>query len=398
MPRYLQNRFVAPRPNWHRSLTVPFTDADPLTFHRTLPGYYPTPLLPLDSLAAKLGLESIHVKDENHRLGLNAFKVLGASYAIYRFLRQRWENETGEPFGESLTMTESQRNLFGDTVFCTATDGNHGRAVAWTASRLGLKAVIYMPRNTVPARIENIRELGATVEVIDGDYDDAVERIRADADTRGWQMISDTSWPGYHRIPGWIQSAYTTMFAEMEDFIHASNDPGVDVVIVPGGVGALAAGAAWYYVARYGSNRPKLISVEPSESACLFESAATTDGTSVAASGQLNSIMAGLNCGVPSEIAWPIIRDSFHGFITIEDSHAKAAMRRYYHPIPADPQIISGESGAAALGALLALTGDDSMKKTGEGPTLDRSTRVLLLNTEGATDPAGFQSVVGGET
>jgi len=268
--------------------------------------------VPLPGLAKQLDLGAIFVKDEAHRLGLNAFKVLGGSYAVYRALRERWESASSEPFGDRLELTADRRQRLGHPILCTATDGNHGRGVAWSARQLGLKAVIYMPHGTVPARIENIRCEGADVRVIDGNYDAAVEQIKADAAAHGWLVISDTSWPGYTRIPGWIQAAYTTIFREMEHDLHRADGPGVDIVVVPGGVGALAAAAAWYYVARYGVRRPKLVCVEPLSAACLLASARTADGTPVAVSGALDSIMAGLNCGTPSTIAWPLIRDTYN--------------------------------------------------------------------------------------
>lgn len=421
MSKYVINRHRRDLPDWDDDIRRPFLEDDPACFHRTLPGYQPTPLVVLPGLAAQLGVGEIRVKDESHRLGLKAFKVLGASYAIYKYLRREWVSRTGQPFGDSLELTAAQREFFAGTTFCTATDGNHGRAVAWTARLLGLPAVIYMPGDTVPARVENIRREGARVEVIDGTYDRAVERIREDSERHGWTMISDTSWPGYSQIPQWIQAAYTTMFAEMEDGVHHPDDHGVDLAIIPGGVGALAAGVAWYYVNRYGANRPGLLSVEPTDAACLLESAATDDARPVPASGALGSIMAGLNCGVPSMAAWPLIRDSFDAFISVEDHYARDAMRRYYRPAAhepevesaaaaetgaesgtaaqsgadPDPLIESGESGAATLAALLALMSDDGLASAREHLQLGPDSRILLLNTEGATDPENFARIVG---
>lgn len=395
MSEYVINRFRRDEPEWNEGMWEAFRDADPLAFHRTLPGYVPTPLVNRAGLARQLGVGSIFVKDEAYRLGLNAFKVLGASYAVYRYLQEMWEGLTEQPFGERLALTAKQRERLDWVTFCTATDGNHGRAVAWAAKTVGLPAVIYMPGDSVPARVENIRNEGAQVEVIEGSYDDAVERMKADARANGWTMISDTSWRGYTLIPTYIQAAYSTMFREMEELVHGPEEPGVDVVFVQGGVGALAAGAAWYYGRRYGEVRPKLVCVEPVDAACLLESARSTEGATVAATGKLQSIMAGLNCGRVSHVAWPLIRDTFDAFVAIEDRYAVEAMRRYYYAEDGDPRVVSGESGAAGLAALMAVREDSALAEVRDHLGIGPGARVLLLNTEGATDPAGFERAVG---
>ncbi len=380
---------------WDDDLAGPFSDGNALGFHRTLPGYRPTPLIELPGLARRLGLGAVYVKDEAHRFGLNAFKVLGASYALMRMLKDTWETSTGQPFGDMLQLKPDQRQKLGQIVVTTATDGNHGRAVAWSARKIGLKSVIYVPRDTVPARIDNIQREEAEVRVVDGAYDDAVEQCKADAAAGGWQIISDTSWPGYTVIPGWIQSAYTTIFREMENDLHQPHNAGVDMVFVPAGVGALAAAAGWYYSSRYGGGRPKLLSVEPTEAACLLASARDAHGEPTAAAGKLETVMAGLNCGRPSIAAWPFIRDTFDVFLGIGDRFALEGMRTAWAPTDDDPQIVSGESGAATLGALLALTSQDSLAGARQRAGLGSRTRVLLLNTEGATDPDNFERIVG---
>ena len=295
-------------------------------------------------------------------------------------------------------------------MFCTATDGNHGRGVAWIARKLSQRAVIYMPRNSARARIENIRKESAEVIVVDGTYDDAVARCALDAEQNGWQIISDTSWPGYEEIPRWIQAGYLTMFEE----IHADNDADFDIVSVTAGVGALAAAAAWYYNRVYPEPRPKLVSVEPIGADCLLQSILSVTGEPVSLKGQLASIMAGLNCGTPSCIAWPFVKQGFDLFMTVTDDAAREAMRTYYYPRVSkppfgsaqdrlgfrpteekrDPRIISGESGASGLAALLTLCNDASFSDARSLLDLSRSSRMLLLNTEGDTDPEGFGEVI----
>lgn len=370
--RYERNRFLADRPDPAWLTAAPDVEA----FHRSLPGYAPTPLVALPALAAELGLGDVRVKDESKRFGLNAFKVLGASYAIHRFMQK-----APPPAGKTLT-------------FATATDGNHGRAVAWAARRLGHEAVIFVPSNTVPARINAIRGEGAELVVVDGTYDDTVRRAAADAEQHGWQVISDTAWPGYMEIPGWIMEGYGTVFAEATRQLATAGAAAPDVVLLQAGVGGLACAGTLYYF-RHGP-RPKLVSVEPTDADCLAESIASPDGGIREAKGRQNSIMAGLNCGTPSLLAWPIIRAGMDGFLAVEDAFAEAAMRRFAAGQGGDPAIVSGESGAAGLAGLLALCREpeleDARRELGLGP----KARVLLVSTEGDTDPVNYRRVVGG--
>lgn len=330
------------------------------------------------------------VKDESHRFGLNAFKALGSTYAVYQFIKKYLEASSLDcPAPEQFYR---ELNLPKETfTFCTATDGNHGRGVAWVARQLKQKAITYMPKETVPARIENIRKEGAEVVVVDGSYDDAVARCTKDAHARGWQIISDTGWPGYEQIPRWIQAGYLTMFEE----IHAATSNCVDVVFVQAGVGALAAAAAWYYNIIYPKPHPKLVSVEPLTADCVMQSIQSESGEPMTIEGDPASIMAGLNCGTPSPIAWPFVKQGFDLFMTITDDAGREAMRTFYRPVGDDPRIISGESGAAGLAALTTLVNDPAFVTAREFLHLDATSRVLLINTEGDTDPLGFRAIVG---
>lgn len=358
--------------------------------HRSLTEYQPTPTYSLPTLAERSDVGRILVKDESYRFGLNAFKALGASYAVYRLLTSR-EHPVGESWppphrfysGLDVALPHS-------FTLCTATDGNHGRGVAWVARKLNQRAVIYMPGNTVSARIAAIQDEGADVHVIGGSYDDAVRRCAEQAEEHGWTIISDTSWPGYDLIPRWIQAGYLTMFAEIDE----QTDAGIDAVLVPGGVGALAAAAAWYYRVIKQDGAVKLVSVEPLAADCLYRSAAGDDGHPVAVHGEPDTIMAGLNCGTPSQVAWPLIRDAFDAFVAIPDRYAVEAMRAAYYPADSDPRIISGESGAASMGAWLALGREEALAECRSGLDLDRDATILLLNTEGDTDPEGFRRAV----
>ncbi|HEX7503075.1 MAG TPA: diaminopropionate ammonia-lyase [Acidobacteriota bacterium] len=397
MCKYAFNESCQKSPAWSGQEYAFLKDGDMLEFHRSLPGYEPTPLRELPDLAFRSGLGALFVKDESRRFGIKAFKALGASYAIYRFLKKRWLDSFTAPFTPESFRDQGTLAKLGEFTFCAATDGNHGRAVAWTARMLGQKAVIYMPADSVEARIENIRGEGADVVLVEGTFDLCVRRCAADAARNGWQAISDTAYPGYREIPGWILLGYTSIFAELEGLLHGSDKPNVDAVILPAGVGGLAAAGAFYYSKHYGAGRPVLICVEPVSSDCFLESVRHGRGRALATRGKQTSIMAGLNCGVPSPLAWPIVRDAVHFFLAIGDKWAEQAMRRYYHPLGMDPRLISGESGASGLAALLALTNSDKLASIRHKLPLSQNSRVLLINTEGDTDPVNFKKIVSEE-
>jgi len=394
MCRYLLNPYLTESPDWDEMGYDSFNERDIAVFHNSIPGYKPTPVVSLPVLAVALGLKDIFVKDESHRFGLKAFKSMGASYAIYRFIKNEWEKRFGVEFkAENLYQREllKEMNL---PPFCTATDGNHGRAVAWFSKLIGQKAVIYLPAETVKARIDNIRNEGAEVVVVDGDYDEAVRRVAADAERNGWNIISDTSYAGYTHIPLWIMAGYTTMFREIDDVMRTVGGADFTHILIQSGVGSFAGAAAWYY--RQGGRSPTLISVEPTAADCFHESILSGKGEPCRSRGDARTIMAGLNCATPSVIAWPLIRDRFTLFLALSDRHCRQAIRRYYHPEGNDPRIISGESGAAGLAALLALFSESSLARARQEIGLGRNSRVLVFNTEGDTDPVNFGQIIRG--
>jgi diaminopropionate ammonia-lyase len=394
MCEYLVNTFKDNRASFDAETERAFQADDVSTLHQSLPGYAPTPLVSLSALARDLGVAEITVKDESFRFNLAAFKVLGASYATWRFLAAEWQRRFRRTLLKEDLFSGAIGRMFNDLVLCTATDGNHGRAVAWTAALLGLKSVIYMPANTVPARIENIRAEGAEVKIVDGDYDAAVRHAAAEASRRGWQIIADTSYHGYTKIPRWIQAGYLTLFREVDQAITMFGLKPYDLVFIQSGVGSLAAAACWYY-RRERQSAVRLVNVEPEEADCLFCSARDPEGALRSAPGSTNSMMAGLNCGTPSMIAWPLIRAGMDMFMSIPDRFSEQAMRAYYHPSAEDRRIISGESGAAGLAALMALAKEPGPENARRAVGLTKDSRVLLLNTEGATDPENFRLVVG---
>ncbi len=350
-----------------------FDNIDIGIFHKTLPGYMTTPVYQLETLASELGIGKLYLKDESDRMGLKAFKVLGAAYAMNRIIK---ENK-------------------GDLTFCTATDGNHGRAVAWAARLFGKKAVVFVPEHTVEARFNSIENEGAMVIEVKGNYDDAVRTARMQSEEKGWTLIQDTAGEGYEEIPINIMAGYTTILREMEKSVNTPGKASVDLVVLSAGVGSWAAAAVWYYYERYGENAPKIVLVEPKGSHCCLESMRRQSLATI--SGSNDTIMAGLNCGTPSTIAMEILSKGVDVFISIPDWYAKVAMMAMFYSKGEDEQIISGGSGAAGLGGLMALLNEDALAEAKDYLGLNHSTRVLVFNTEGNTDPVNFNQVIHGD-
>lgn len=321
--------------------------------------YAPTPLRNLDFVAREAGVAAVQYKDEGHRFGLKSFKALGGAYAVQRLVEKHGASDL--------------------TVTC-ATDGNHGRAVAWGARRAGIRAVIYVHETVSPGRAAAIASFGATVVREGRTYDDAVRASTEAAARNGWQIVSDTSWPGYENVPKDVMQGYALLGMEAE---AQGCDP--THIFVQGGVGGLAAGVLSYFWETRGPQRPVLIVVEPVTAACLFESARAQALTVVG--GDLDTIMAGLACGEPSILAWRLLSGGADAFMTITDAMASSAMR-----LLADHHIVGGESGVAGLAGLRAAAADPAMRAALQ---LDQHSRVLLFGTEGATDPDVYGKIVG---
>jgi diaminopropionate ammonia-lyase len=356
----------------------------PLEVHRRLPGYAPTPLARCPDLAAQLGVAEVWVKDETWRLGLPAFKMLGASYACYRALTGRLGHEV---HWDSVPELAAGLAPLGPLTLCAATDGNHGRAVARMARLLGLHAVIYVPDDTAAARIEAIASEGALVTRVPGGYDAAVRRSAQDA-SDSCIVVSDTSWPGYTQIPRWVIDGYSTVFAEVSGQLAETGHDEPDVVVVPIGVGALAAATVAHYKAGDVTDPPALLGVEPESARCVTESLRA--GQLVTLPFPQTSIMAGLNCGTPSQVAWPLLAQGIDAMAVVSDGWAMAAMRSL-----AAAGIVAGETGAAALAGLQALCASPAGDAARAALRLGRESSVLVLCTEGATDPAAWERIVG---
>ena len=352
---------------------------DPLELHRRLPGYAPTPLVDAPVIARALGVGRVLVKVESNRFGLPAFKMLGASWATYLAVVDRLGHEPEwSTIAELAAAVEALRPL----TLVAATDGNHGRAVAAMARLLGLEADIFVPSDMVAARVAGIEQEGARVELVDGTYDDAVTRSAASAGARRL-VISDTSWDGYTTTPRHVIQGYSTIFFEIEDDLRSTGRPGPDVVVVPAGVGALTAAAVAYY-RRPGAPDTTLVSIEPEDAACVLASCLAGALTEVP--GPHRSIMVGLNCGNTSPVAWPVIAAGLDWCACVPDARAEQAMR-----LLAGAGIVAGETGSAALAGALAIAASDEPTTLG----FDTDATVLLLCTEGATDPVNYERIVG---
>ena len=364
-------------------------------FHESLGGYAPTPLLSLPGLAAKLGLGAVFVKDESGRFGLKAFKGLGGSYAVFRSACERTGLDYEKTTQEELRRPDIREKLAG-VEFVTATDGNHGKGVAWAASGLGCRAHVYMPRGSVPARAEAIRAAGAyEVEITDFCYDDAVRYAAEKAEKNGWVLVQDTSWQGYEKVPSWIMQGYTTMTYEAIEQLCAAGYERPTHVFLQAGVGALAGSLAGALKSEYGEAMPRVSIAEPEAAACLFESARQSDGLPHAAAGSGRTIMAGLNCGEPCTIAWPILRDLACEFFACPDSVAAEGMRMLAAPCRGDPRIVSGESGALTAGLLSRITASRGAGSLRDRMGLGKDAVVLLFSTEGDTDPENYKEIIG---
>ena len=357
----------------------------PIDFHRRLPGYEPTPLHNAPELARLLEIGQVLVKDESRRLELPAFKILGASWATYRALEARLQRSL-EPW-QSLDELVARLASVKPLTLATATDGNHGRAVAHVAALFGFAARIFVPAGTARARIEAIAGEGACVEVVEGSYDDAVERAAREASDR-CLVVSDTSWAGYEQIPQWVMEGYSTVLWEIDEELQRRGERDPDLFAVPFGVGALAAAVVRHYRAPAREQRTKILSVEPLSAACMF--ASMEAGEIVTVPGPHQSIMAGLNCGQPSMIAWPIVSIGIDAFVAIPDDRAREAMRAL-----ARIGIVAGETGAASLAGLLELLTGSENDRYREVLGITERSRALIIVTEGATDPESYQRIIG---
>jgi diaminopropionate ammonia-lyase len=363
-----------------------------LRFHRQLPDYQPTNLVRLSKLAQSWGIGEVLVKDESTRFNLKAFKVLGGSYAVARLLCQKLRVDI-EDIDYDYLLSDEVRQRIGQITLTTATDGNHGRGIAWIAEQLKQRAVIYMPNGSVRSRVENIRSHGATVEVTDLNYDDAVRLSCRMAQENGWYVIQDTAWEGYTEIPLWIMQGYMTMCAEA---VSQMSQEGIRPthVFVQAGVGALAGAMVGYLVNKFQDNPPRFIIMEPNNAACILASAAAGDGLPHAVTGDLNTIMVGLACGEPNPIAWDILRNFPSCYISCDNFVAANGIRILANPLEGDDAVEAGESGSVGIGLLDLLANNPDFGKLKQELKIGPDSNLLFFNTEGATDPENYREIL----
>lgn len=363
-------------------------------FHQSFPQYSITPLAELKNMAAYLGLKDVFVKDESYRFGLNAFKVLGGSFAMAKYIAKETGKNVSELDYETLT-SDKLKEEFGEATFFTATDGNHGRGVAWAANKLRQKAVVFMPKGSTQTRLENIRKENATATIEEGNYDECVRMAANLAEkTPHGVVVQDTAWEGYEEIPTWIMQGYGTMALEASEQLKQAGVDRPTHVFVQAGVGSLAGAAVGYFANLYPNNAPKFVVVEADVAACLYEGAKAGTGESKIVDGDMQTIQAGLACGEPNTISWDILKNHVDVFVSAPDWASERGMRMLAAPFKGDAQVISGESGAVPFGILASIMLDDNMKELKEKLELNADSTVLLFSTEGDTDPERFKAIV----
>lgn len=363
-------------------------------FHKSFPQYEPTPLRDLKHLAKHLGIASIMVKDESYRFGLNAFKVLGGAFAIGKYIATRLEMPIAELPFERLK-SEEIKKVLGDVTFVTATDGNHGRGVAWAARELGQKAIVYMPKGSAEYRLEQILNEGAEASITELNYDDAVRLSDQVAQERGGVLVQDSSWPGYMDIPTWIMQGYATLMDETIEQIEGMGEKMPTHVFLQAGVGSFAGSMLGYLAARLGDQKPVTVIIEPDEAACIYKSFKIGDGEPHNVTGFMPTMMAGLACGEPSLVAWGVLRDYAEAAVSCPDEVSAYGMRILGNPLGDDEKVISGESGAVGAGLLaLIMSEQPEYKGFAEQLGLGEDSRVLIISTEGDTDPENYRKVV----
>ncbi|MCY3673108.1 MAG: diaminopropionate ammonia-lyase [Alphaproteobacteria bacterium] len=351
-------------------------------------GYAPTPLFGLDGLAGALGLAKVLYKDEGPRFGLGSFKALGGAYAALLVLRREMSGAVGRPVSPAEVREGRHAELASRITLVTATDGNHGRSLAWGCRRFGAACRIYIHAGVSGARAEAMRALGAEVIRIDGNYDDSVRLSREEAEANGWFAVSDTSWPGYIETPRDVMAGYGVMVKEVSDAL----DRPPTHAFLQAGVGGLAAAVAAGLRQHWGGASPRIVVVEPELAACLFESARAGGMTDIRI--EEETLMAGLSCGEPSALAWEVLAEEAGDFLTVPESLVGPAMRLLARPLEHDPAIEAGESAVAGLAALIvAARSEDMRQRLG----LDGESRVLLIGSEGATDPESYVAIMGGK-
>ena len=352
-------------------------------FHQTFDHYAYTPLVSLKELSSYLNVKNIYVKDESYRFNLNAFKALGGSYSIGKVLANILKKDISEISYDDLISDECKEKI-GDVTFITATDGNHGRGVAWVAHVLNQKSIVYLPKGSAQERLENILKLGADASITNMNYDDTVRYAKKIADENGYVFIQDTTCEGYEEIPLWIMQGYTTMGIEIINQI--SEVP--THIFLQAGVGAMSGAMTAFFRDLYPNS--KIVIVEPNKADCIYQSALAGEMKFVG--GDLDTIMAGLACGEPCSIGWEVLKNEANAYMSVDDHLAAKGMRVLSSPLGNDKRIVSGESGAAPLGVVVEILQKDSKIKN--ELEMNEESIILCISTEGDTDKENYRKIV----
>lgn len=357
-------------------------------FHSSFDEYKETPLVSLDNLAQNVNLSAIFVKDESYRFGLNAFKVLGGSYAIGNYIADRL-NESIDNMSFKKIISKEVIDKLGDITFITATDGNHGRGVAWTANKLKKKSKVYMPKGSSKERLNNIISEGADACILDKNYDEAVRYANDLAEKNNWVMVQDTAWEGYYDIPKWIMQGYTTMAYEAYKEIPEKPTH----IFIQAGVGALAGAVTGFFSNVYKDDKPIITVVEPNKADCIYRTAEANNGELQVVTGDMDTIMVGLACGEPNPIGWRILNDYCDNFVSCPDYVSAKGMRVLGNPLDDDKRVISGESGAVCVGLVVEVMTNHKLEWLKKKLKLDENSRVLCFSTEGDTDKENYRKI-----
>lgn len=363
-------------------------------FHASMEKYKATPLVNLNNLSSKIGVDSLHVKDESYRFGLNAFKVVGGVYGLANVLAKYLKLDS-ETFNFDDLKAPKHRAKLNEVTIVSVTDGNHGRGLAWAGKELGCKVIIHMPKGSAEARVNALRELGAEVHVTDLNYDDTL-RVVIDYAAQDSKLlhVQDQAWPGYEEIPNWISQGYMTIAYEALNQLHFSGEKTPTHIFLQAGAGSMALGLAAYFANVMAKNPPKIILIEAQNANCYF--ASMRKGEPVRILGDLETIMAGLSVGEMNTEAYKILPHILSGYLSCSDEMSKLGTRLLAAPTGDDPKIISGESGSVGTGVLYHLMKSEGADELREALELDANARVLLFSTEGNTDPDLYDKIVYG--
>jgi diaminopropionate ammonia-lyase len=379
--------FTSPLPDWCQESLGKNAPGKVKAMLAVCPQHQETPLLKFPELAKELGIAGLFVKDEGKRLGLKSFKALGGAYAVFVLVQRAACERLKRNIHPSELQSDHVKEIAKQIVVCCATDGNHGRSVAAGARIAGCAAKIFVHAGVSQSRIDAIRNFGAEIISVQGTYDDAVNEASSQAALHGWQVVSDTSWPGYRDIPTLAMQGYTVLVDEALDQISGTAMFPTHVFL-QAGVGGFAASIAAYLTLTLGARAPKIIIVEPKRAACIYESVRA--GKPIKIEHDESTVMAMLECYEPSVLAWEILARTAHAFMLVDEADAVSAMRQFAKPLPGDPSLESGESGCVGLAGLQRLMSEEDAKAL----SLDKDSVVLLINTEGATDEAIYRSLI----